>query len=357
MELFLDLNRQGITVVMVTHEPDIAAVRRAQPGVPRRPAVLGQARPAAARPEGGTCGARRTGRRSCTTTAPRHRTQEKSHEPADGISDRAARPEAQPHALHAHRAGHHHRRRGGDRDGLHRPGRARLGAGADRQPGQQPDHDLPRKPHRRRRAHGHGRLPALTEDDAHAIQMECPSVLRVSGVVRTGAQVVAGDQNWGTQVQGVWSTYPEIREWPMSAGAFFTESDVRGGRKVCVLGQTVAREPVRQRGPAWARSIRIKKMPFRVVGVLSSKGTDPRGNDQDDIIMAPLPVVQRRMQGITNVNNIMVSASDRPAHRPGHRPDHGAAAPASPHPGRRGRRLHRPQPGRDRHDRQPPPRS
>ncbi|MBI5836311.1 MAG: ABC transporter permease [Candidatus Eisenbacteria bacterium] len=154
---------------------------------------------------------------------------------------------------------------------------------------------------------GTGASSALTEDDAHAILLECPAVLRVSGVVRTGAQVVAGDQNWGTQVQGVWSTYPEIREWPLSAGAFFTESDVRGAAKVCVLGQTVVDNLFGNVDPV-GQVIRIKKLPFRVVGVLSKKGTDPRGNDQDDLIMAPLPVVQRRMQGITNVNNIMVSA-------------------------------------------------
>jgi putative ABC transport system permease protein len=155
---------------------------------------------------------------------------------------------------------------------------------------------------------GQGASAGLTEDDARAIQNECPSVLRVSPVVRSNAQVVAGDQNWATSVQGVWANYLEIREWRLSAGAFFTDSDVRGSAKVCVLGQTVVDNLFGSSDPI-GQVIRIKKMPFRVVGVLSAKGTDPRGNDQDDIIMAPLPVVQRRMLGITNVFNIMVSAN------------------------------------------------
>jgi putative ABC transport system permease protein len=155
---------------------------------------------------------------------------------------------------------------------------------------------------------GQGASSGLTEDDARAIQSECPSVLQVSPVVRTGAQVVAGDQNWATQVQGVWANYTEIREWPLSSGAFFTDSDVRGAAKVCVLGQTVVDNLFGSSDPI-GQIIRIKKMPFRVVGVLFAKGTDARGNDQDDIIMAPLPVVQRRMLGITNVNNVMVSAT------------------------------------------------
>ncbi|HVP37899.1 MAG TPA: ABC transporter permease [Candidatus Saccharimonadales bacterium] len=155
---------------------------------------------------------------------------------------------------------------------------------------------------------GLGASAHLTEDDARAIQNECPSVAAVSPMVRAGAQVVAGDQNWSTSVQGVWASYPEIREWPVDEGTFFTDSDVRGTAKVCVIGRTVADNLFGGSDPV-GQVIRIRQMPFRVLGVLLAKGTDPRGNDQDDIIMAPLPVVQKRMLGVTYVNNIMVSAS------------------------------------------------
>ncbi len=157
-------------------------------------------------------------------------------------------------------------------------------------------------------AMGWGASSALKEDDAKAILAECPSVVNVSPVVRSPGQVVFGDQNWSTSVQGVWASYPEIRDWPLVAGAFFSDSDVRGSAKVCVIGKTVEDNLFGTSDPI-GQTIRIKKLPFRVVGVLSSKGTDPRGQDQDDIIVAPLTVVQKQMAGTTSVNNIMASTS------------------------------------------------
>jgi putative ABC transport system permease protein len=157
-------------------------------------------------------------------------------------------------------------------------------------------------------AQGWGASPTLKEDDARAIQAECPSVVAVCPVVRSGAQVVYGDQNWSTSVQGVWASYPQVRDWPLQSGGFFSDSDVRGSAKVCVIGKTVADNLFQGSDPI-GQIIRVKQLPFRIVGVLSAKGTDPRGQDQDDIIVAPLPVVQRQMAGITTVQNIMVSAA------------------------------------------------
>ena len=154
---------------------------------------------------------------------------------------------------------------------------------------------------------GWGATPSLKEDDARAIQTECPSVASVTPIVRTGGQVIVGDQNWSTSIQGAWATYPEVREWPVVAGTFFTDSDVRGSAKVCVLGKTVADNLFGSADPV-GQTIRVKGLPFRVVGVLAPKGTDPRGQDQDDLVMAPFSVVQRRIMGSTTAQNIMVSA-------------------------------------------------
>src|SRR5262249_37413912 len=90
---------------------------------------------------------------------------------------------------------------------------------------------------------------------------------------------------------------------------FFTDSDVRGSAKVCVIGKTVADNLFGSLDPV-GQTVRIKNLPFRVVGVLVPKGTGPNGQDQDDIIMAPFSVVQRRMMGITTVQNLMVSATN-----------------------------------------------
>src|SRR5207245_316727 len=100
--------------------------------------------------------------------------------------------------------------------------------------------------------------PSLREDDAKAIQTECPSVQSVSPIVRTSAQVVAGDQNWSTQVSGVYANYLDIRSWPLASGAFFTDSDARGSTKVCVIGKTVVDNLFGGQDPI-GQVIRVKK--------------------------------------------------------------------------------------------------
>ena len=113
----------------------------------------------------------------------------------------------------------------------------------------------------------HGGESSLTEGDAAAIKAECPSVAYVSAGTRLAAQVVAGGQNWGATVYGVDTEWTFIRAWNVAAGEFFTEAEVRGAAKVCVLGTTTA-DALFPDGHAIGNVVRIKNVPFRVVGVL-----------------------------------------------------------------------------------------
>ena len=157
---------------------------------------------------------------------------------------------------------------------------------------------------------GAGTRTSLTEEDAQAIKENCSAVLRVSPVVRTGAQVVAGNLNWGTGIEGYSTDFPIIRSWPLSSGTFFTEQDVKGATKVCVLGKTVVDNLFSGQDPV-GEIIRIKKLPFRVIGVLSPKGQNAFGHDQDDMIIVPYTTAQKKIAGITHVNSIIASAIDR----------------------------------------------
>jgi putative ABC transport system permease protein len=157
---------------------------------------------------------------------------------------------------------------------------------------------------------GAGTVTTLTEDDARAISENCPAVQYVSPVVRTGAQVVAGSQNWGTSVEGYSPDFVYIRSWPLSSGSFFTDQDVRGATKVCVIGKTIVDNLFPGQDPV-GEIIRIKKLPFTIIGVLSPKGQNAFGRDQDDIIVAPYTTVQRKLAGITYINYIIASARDR----------------------------------------------
>ena len=147
----------------------------------------------------------------------------------------------------------------------------------------------------------------LTADDADAIKAECPSVAYSSPGVRATSQIVAGELNWGTQVQGVGLDWPFIRAWNIAEGGFFTESDVKGAAKVVVLGKTVA-DSLFPEGGASGRTVRIKNVPFKVVGVLERKGGSTNGQDQDDVAVAPYTTVMKRVLGTTRINVIYVSA-------------------------------------------------
>jgi len=155
---------------------------------------------------------------------------------------------------------------------------------------------------------GMGGITTLTAADADAIRKECPAVVAVSPMVMRGVQLVYGNMNWGTNVQGVAPEYLDIRQWPVSEGSMFTDADVRGSAKVCVIGAKVKEELYGDADPV-GTTLRIKDIPFRVVGVLSYKGGQGMGGDQDDVVMAPWTTVQSRMLGITYLNAITVSAA------------------------------------------------
>ena len=147
----------------------------------------------------------------------------------------------------------------------------------------------------------------LTVEDAAAIRADCPSVAYVSATARSSAQVVAGELNWATQIQGVDVDFPFIRSWNVSAGDFFTDADVRAATKVAVLGRTVS-DALFPAGDAVGSTIRIKNVPFRVVGVLEKKGGSTMGQDQDDAIVAPYTTVMKRLEGRSRVGMILAAA-------------------------------------------------
>ncbi len=154
---------------------------------------------------------------------------------------------------------------------------------------------------------GAGSYNTLTLEDVEAIRSRATLIEAASAVVIDRAQIIGGISNWNTQIQGVSEEYLDIRDWQLVSGTFFSDRDIRSNRKVCVLGQTVAEELFGNRNPAGER-IRVDNTPFTVIGVLQEKGQDPRGADQDDIILAPSTTVLYRLKGGTRINMIQVSA-------------------------------------------------
>jgi putative ABC transport system permease protein len=159
---------------------------------------------------------------------------------------------------------------------------------------------------------GAGTSSSLTIDDYQAVARECSAVHLASPVVRTNANVVYGNQNWFTNIQGYNANFLEIRLWEMSAGSFFTDQDISSAQRVCILGQTVVDNLFSGQDPV-GQQIRIRNEPFRVLGVLKSKGQSGLGQDQDDTIIAPYTTVQKKLQGITYINAIMISAISQAA--------------------------------------------
>ncbi|HUK62878.1 MAG TPA: ABC transporter permease, partial [Dongiaceae bacterium] len=155
---------------------------------------------------------------------------------------------------------------------------------------------------------GMGSTSTMTPDDALAIKRECPAVDLVAPTVRTVGQVVYGSNNWSTQVQGTTGDFAAIRAWTVDKGVFITDSDVRGAAKVAVLGANVAQQLFADADPL-GQTIRIKEIPFRVIGVLTYKGGQTFGGSQDDIVIVPLTTAQRKLMGITYVNSILCSAA------------------------------------------------
>jgi putative ABC transport system permease protein len=150
---------------------------------------------------------------------------------------------------------------------------------------------------------GAGSTPTLTYDDARAIRTECPAVAFAAPTVRGAAQVVYGNMNWSTIINGITPEYLAVRDWPVVEGRNLTQSDVEGATKNCLIGQTVATNLFGGEDPV-GKIIRIKKVPFKVVGILDRKGQSPQGTDQDDIIYIPLKTAQRKLFGSQFPNSV-----------------------------------------------------
>jgi len=155
---------------------------------------------------------------------------------------------------------------------------------------------------------GSGGRQNLVAADAWAIMNEIPVVTAASPVLRQTQQVIGGEQNWSTSVQGVAPEYQRIREWQVEEGRFINEPDVESAAKVALIGQTVAYNLFGEEDPI-DNVIRIKKIPFRIVGVLGAKGQSGMGNDQDDVVMIPYTTMMKRIMGVTYIQQIVVAAA------------------------------------------------
>jgi len=155
---------------------------------------------------------------------------------------------------------------------------------------------------------GAGSVTTLTEEDAQAIAHDCPAVALVSPGTRSGGQVIAGNLNWATGIEGTGADYLEIRKWKVEYGDFYTEQDIKSAAKVCVLGSTVAENLFPDQSPV-GQNVRIRNVPCKVIGVLAKKGQNAMGQDQDDVILAPHTTVGRRLSRSPYLRQVLVSAT------------------------------------------------
>ena len=148
---------------------------------------------------------------------------------------------------------------------------------------------------------GQGSQTTITEDDASAIAREVPAVQVAAPSSRGNAQVVYGNLNWSTGIQGVTADYFEARDWPVDVGRPILQEDVDGATKIALLGQTTAQNLFGDADPI-GQIIRIKKVPFTVIGLLSRKGQSAWGQDQDDVILIPLSTAKKKVLGVSQAN-------------------------------------------------------
>ncbi len=155
---------------------------------------------------------------------------------------------------------------------------------------------------------GSGTQQTLTAEDGEAILRESQFVTAMTPMIRSGAQCIYRENDWATMIQGVNIQFPEVRSWTVAAGDFFTEADIKSAARVCVLGKTVADQLFQTEDPV-GKTIRIRNMPFRVVGVMSPKGSAAWGQDQDDTIIAPWVTIRRvpDKSKFNNVNQLIFS--------------------------------------------------
>ena len=172
---------------------------------------------------------------------------------------------------------------------------------------------------------GQGMSSSLTAEDAAALRL-VPGIQYVSAGVNSRGQIIAGNQNWSSQVQGVDVDLQQIRSWPTMYGSFFTPQDVSSAAKVAVLGKVVSETLFGPDVDPTGEIIRIRNQPFKVIGVMSPKGQGAFGQDQDDTVLAPYTTVQKKLQGQTahQQHHGRVRHAGHRLGRPGHH--RGAAA-------------------------------
>ena len=154
-----------------------------------------------------------------------------------------------------------------------------------------------------------GSMQTLKYDDAKAIEAKIKDIQYVSPTVSSSYQVVNGNQNWNTSVTGVTPDLMQIRSLTVDNGSFISKEDMTKRNRVAVIGATVAENLFGTENPV-GKNIRIKNQPFKVIGILASKGSSGFGQDQDDVIYIPLTTAQERMMGITYVQSISLQATD-----------------------------------------------
>ena len=155
---------------------------------------------------------------------------------------------------------------------------------------------------------GWGSAPTLTLEDSAAIR-NLPNVIAISPEVRDRAQVLANGLNWNTQVLGESPDYPQIRNWDIAGGAMFSDQDVRTLAKAAIIGKTVADQLFPNENPV-GQTIRIRNLPFQIVGLLAAKGFNLFGQDQDDVVIVPYSSHMHRITTRTFVNSIQVEAAN-----------------------------------------------
>jgi macrolide transport system ATP-binding/permease protein len=154
---------------------------------------------------------------------------------------------------------------------------------------------------------GSGSNSKLTVQDALAIRENDPAVMMVAYDTRQTAQVVNAERNWSTLIEGTTPDYLAVREWPLAEGRSFTEEETRGAATVCVLGQTVANNLFGEGQDPIGAAIRIKHVQFRVIGVLTVKGQNNTGQDQDDVVLIPFETAERRVIGSASAEGVSVA--------------------------------------------------
>ena len=161
---------------------------------------------------------------------------------------------------------------------------------------------------------GLGAASTLTDEDVFAMDREIPTIAAASPIVNASGQMVFGNQNWFVRIQGSNEKFPKIREWKIEQGEFFSDADVRSASRVVVLGKTVCDKLFPGIDPI-GQTIRVRNLPFRVVGVLAAKGQSMVGQDQDDTAVMPYTTVQRKLLGqqIPSINQAMISSVSQQA--------------------------------------------